>query len=212
MIEWNIFLKGVVYMSDKKVKNIFSYVLFAAVLFLALSNSIHNTEYVSNIARAAIVPLFLIGIIDFFGKIRDKANQIVTSKIDHIHADYCEAKTRCEDMDVIGNLEETQNYQDWKKVMEQKLAARTLYDFVYIEVDKLYKWFLPTYIVISVFLFLSMLFAQSDQWIAILSRFNSDTITLWTFTLLLLDITFTEILANVLINKIEKRVQKKYKL
>jgi hypothetical protein len=199
-------------MSDKKVKNIFSYVLFVAVLFLALSNSIHNTEYVSNIAKAAIVPLFLIGIIDFFGKIRDKANQIVSSKIDRIHADYCEAKTRCEDMKLINGSEETKNYQDWEKAMEQNLTARTFNDFVYIEIDKLYKWFLPTYIVISVFLFLSMLFAQSDKWIAVLSRFNSDTITLWTFTLLLLDISFTETLANVLINKVEKRVKKKYRL
>lgn len=212
MIEWNIFLKGVIYMSDKKVKNIFSYVLFAAVLFLALSNSIHNTEYVSNIAKAAILPLFLIGIVDFFGKVGDKATQIVASKIDSIHADYCEAKTRCEDMELIGGLEETKNYQDWKNAMEQKLTARTFNDFVYIEIDKLYKWFLPTYIAISVFLFLSMLFAQSDKWIAILSQINSDTITLWTFTLLLLDISFTETLANVLINKIEKRVEKKYKL
>ena len=96
--------------------------------------------------------------------------------------------------------------------MEQKLVARTFNDFVYIEIDKLYKWFLPTYIAIAVFLFLSMLFAQSDKWIAILSQINSDTITLWTFTLLLLDISFTETLANVLINKIEKRVEKKYKL
>ena len=45
------------------------------------------------------------------------------------------------------------------------------------------------------FLVLSMLFAQSDKWIAILSRINSDTITLWTFTLLLLDISFTETFA-----------------
>ncbi|MEY8518096.1 hypothetical protein AALC25_14570 [Lachnospiraceae bacterium 29-84] len=199
-------------MSDNKVKHIFSYVLFAAVLFLALSNSIHNTEYVSNIAKAAIVPLFLIGIIDFFGKVRDKAKQIVTSQIDRNHADYCEAKTRCEDMEVIGGLEETEKYQNWQNAMEQKLSVRTFNDLVYIEIDKTYQWFLPTYIVISVFLFLSMLFAQSDKWIAILSQFNSDTITLWTFTLLLLDISFTETLANKLISKIEKRVKKKYTL
>jgi len=45
-----------------------------------------------------------------------------------------------------------------------------------------------------------------------LSQFNSDTITLWTFTLLVLDITFTETFANILVSKIEKRVKKKYKL
>ena len=199
-------------MSDNKVKHIFSYVLFTAVLFLALSNSIHNTEYVSNIAKAAIVPLFLIGIVDFFEKIRDKAKQIITSKIDSNHADYCEAKTRCEDMEIMGGMEETEKYQNWKNAMEQKLANRTFNDFVCIEIDKTYKWFLPTYIAISVFLFLSMLFAQSDKWIAILSHFNSDTITLWTFTLLLLDISLTETLANILISKIEKRVRKKYTL
>ena len=126
-------------MSDNKVKHIFSYVLFAAVLFLALSNSIHNTEYVSNIAKAAIVPLFLIGIIDFFGKVRDKAKQIVTSQIDRNHADYCEAKTRCEDMEVIGGLEETEKYQNWQNAMEQKLSVRTFNDLVYIEIDKTYQ-------------------------------------------------------------------------
>jgi len=126
-------------MSDKKIKNILSYVLFAVVLFLALGNSVYSTEYVSNIAKAAIVPLFLIGIIDFFGKVKDKANQLVVSKIDCNHADYCEAKTRCEDMETFGGMEETTSYQDWKKAMEQKLAVRTTYDFVYIEIDKLYK-------------------------------------------------------------------------
>jgi len=57
-----------------------------------------------------------------------------------------------------------------------------------------------------------MLLAQSDKWLAMLSQFNSDTITLWTFTLLLLDISFTQTLANILISKIEKRVRKKYTL
>jgi len=57
-----------------------------------------------------------------------------------------------------------------------------------------------------------MLLAQSDKWLAMLSQFNSDTITLWTFTLLVLDITFTETFANILVSKIEKRVKKKYKL
>ena len=199
-------------MSGKNIKNMFSYAMLAVVLFLSLSNSIHNTEYVSDIAKVAIVPLFLIGIIDFFGKVKDKAIQIVVIKIDHAHADYCLSKAHCECMETMGGMEETKKYQDWKKAMEQKLAVRTLNDIIHVEIDKLYKWFLPTYGVLLTFLILSMVLAHSDKWRALLSQYNSDTITLWTFTLLLLDISFTETLANILINKIEKRVKKKYKL
>lgn len=203
-------MKGVVVMSDKKVKNIFSYVLFGVVILLALSNSIHITEYVSNIAKAAIVPLFLIGIIDFFGKVRDKALQSLDKRINTSHADYIEAKTRCEDIAVFEGMKEEKLYQDWEKAMQEYLNIRTHYDLMCVEIDKLYKWYLPAYIIFSIFLFLSMLFAQSEKWIVTLSQFNSDTITLWTFTLLLLDITFTETLANILVNRVEKIVNKKY--
>lgn len=197
-------------MSDKKVKNIFSYVLFGVVILLALSNSIHITEYVSNIAKAAIVPLFLIGIIDFFGKVRDKALQIVSERISKSHADYIEAKTRCEDIAAVEGMKEEKLYQDWEKAMQEYLNIRTHNDLMYVEIEKLYKWYLPAYIIFSIFLFLSMLLAQSEKWIIALSQFNSDTITLWTFTLLLLDITFTETFANIVVNWVEKRVNKKY--
>ena len=64
----------------KVKKTYFSYALFGVVCLLALINTFYTTEYVSNIAKAAIVPLFLIGIIDFMYKIKDKAEQILLVK------------------------------------------------------------------------------------------------------------------------------------
>ena len=69
------------------------------------------------------MPLFLIGIVDFFGKVRDKATQIVASKIDSIHADYCEAKTRCEDMELMGGLEETKKLSRLEKCNGAKISS-----------------------------------------------------------------------------------------
>lgn len=199
-------------MSDKKVKNIFSYVLFGVVCLLALSNSIHITEYISNIARAAIVPLLLIGIIDFLGKVYDKAKLILEEKSIKAQAEYSAAKTVCDSVTGQTGNEAHKLYEYWNEQMEQKIRIAGERYILSLEIDRLYKWYLPVYVLLLIFLIISMLLAQSEDWLSILARFNSDTITLWTFTLLLLDITFTETFANGLVNVVEKKYNEKRKI
>ena len=52
-----------------------------------------------------------------------------------------------------------------------------------------------------------MLFAQAHNWILFLAAFNSDTITLWTFAILLLDVSFTDFFANRLISFVDRKME-----
>ena len=104
-----------------KVKNIFSYALFGVVCLLALINTFYTTEYVSNIAKAAIVPLFLIGIIDFMYKIKDKAEQILLEKISASHADYREAKAIYDSIVPFEDVIRTVRFKRGKKKWKEKV-------------------------------------------------------------------------------------------
>lgn len=190
-----------------KVKNIFSYALFGVVCLLALINTFYRTEYVSNIAKAAIVPLFLIGIIDFMYKIKDKAEQILLEKISASHADYREAKAIYDSIVPFEDVDTDGKVQAWKEEMERKSEICVKNHLLSIQVEKMFKWYLPVYTIFSLLLFLSMLFAQAHNWILFLAAFNSDTITLWTFAILLLDVSFTDFFANRLISFVDRKME-----
>jgi len=191
-----------------KNKNVMSYPFLIAAFIFALCNSIYCTDYVSNAAKAIIVPLFLITIVDFFGKIRDKASQILSEKIDSSYADYREAKATYQFLAKLEHVDTDGKGQAWKNVMEQSENNCIQYHLIDIEIEKMYKWYFPVYVILLAFLILSFFLAQSESWLTLLSKMNSDTITLWTFTLLLLDISMTDILAKKLIVFAEKRNKK----
>lgn len=190
-----------------KNKNVMSYPFLIAAFIFALCNSIYCTDYVSNAAKAIIVPLFLITIVDFFGKVRDKASQILNQKIDSSYADYREAKATYQFLAGL-KVDTDGKTQRWKDVMEQSENACVQYHLIDIEIEKMYKWYFPVYVLLLAFLILSFFLAQLESWLALLSKMNSDTITLWTFTLLLLDISMTDTLAKKLIAFAEKRNKK----
>lgn len=206
MIQGNKSLKGVVNM---KVKNIMSYPFLITAFIFALFNTINSTDYVSNTGKAVILPLFLIAIVDFLGKIKDKASQILNEKINISHADYREAKAIYQSIVGFEDVDTDGKIQGWKNIMEQSGDSCAHYHIIDIEIEKLYKWYIPVYILLFAFLVSSFALAQLDSWLAILSKINSDTITLWTFTLLLLDISMTEILAKKLIIFAERKISKK---
>ena len=191
-----------------KSKNVMSYPFLIAAFLFALCNSIYCTDYVSNAAKAIIVPLFLITIVDFLGKIRDRANQILNEKIDSFHADYREAKATYQFISNMEYADTDGKVQAWKNVLEQSENSCIQYHLIEIEIEKLYKWYFPIYVILLAFLILSFFLAQSQNWLVLLSKMNSDTITLWTFTFLLLDISMTDILAQKLIIFVEKRNRK----
>lgn len=208
MIQGNKSLKGVV---DMKNQNIMSYPFLIAAFIFALCNSIYCTDYVSNAAKAIIVPLFLIAIVDFLGKIRDRASQILNNKISISHADYREAKANYQFIAKLEHVDTQGKVQGWKNIMEESENCCIQYHLIDIEIEKMFKWYFPVYVLLLAFLILSFFLAQLESWLALLSKMNSDTITLWTFTLLLLDISLTDILANKLIIFAEKRNEKKLK-
>ena len=146
---------------------------------------------------------------DFFNKIREKAQEILLEKINKAHADYREetayqnhwAIFRGRDKEGIAE----KNRKEYEEQAEQSSQILMENHLISIQIDRYYKWFLPTYTICVLILFLSLLFAQSPDWISFYSKINDDTLTLWTFAILLCDITFTETLANQLIKFVEKR-------
>lgn len=71
--------------------------------------------------------------------------------------------------------------------------------------DKWFSWHYPIYTIILVLIIVSIIFAQTNELKSISEIINSDSITLWTFTLILFNIAFTDKLANVLIKLALKR-------
>ena len=199
-----------------KFRNALGYALFGVVVFLALINTFEATEYVSNIAKAAIFPLFLIGIIDFLYKIKDKAVQIINENIDRYHANYREAKAIYNDMLSLSKIlraddepvEEDEKMTSWHEEMQRNEEKCLHYHMLYIYISKIFNGCFVIYTIGIFILVISMLLAQSENWLMLLSKINSDTVTLWTFALLLLDVSFTDFFAKHIIKFAENKIEK----
>ena len=167
--------------------------------FVKKPNSFQTTEYISNIAKSAILPLFLISVLDFLNKIKEKANGILLAKINMAHADYREAKAIYDNIAPYEEYDKEGKVQGWRGEVERHSNTLMHNHLVDIQIEKYFKWFLPVYTICIFFLFLSVIFAQYPEWISFNQKINDDALTLWTFVLLLSDITYTDFLANKLI-------------
>ena len=172
---------------------------------LALVNSFQTSVYVSIIAKAVILPLFLISIVDFLHKIKQKAKQILLEKINEAHANYREAKAIYDNISPYEKYDKEGKVQGWREEVERNSNVMVHNYSVDMQIENYFKWFLPIYTICIFFLLLSLLFAQYPEWILFIKNVNDDTLTLWTFVLLLGDISFTDFLALKLIKYIENK-------
>ena len=76
------------------------------------------------------------------------------------------------------------------------------------EVEKLYKWYVPSYVLAVAFLIFAIIFAHEKTFISIFSCISSDAITLWTLVFFLLNMISVKPLSFKLRKLAESKVNK----
>ena len=135
-----------------KEKEVFSYAFLAVTFAITVFFTVHNTDYVAYTARAVVLPLFLISILEFLNRIKEETiRALEKEKINHDHTltmwkpYYNMAKKKClsDEMDEV--TEKCIN--DYKS--EEINFVYTVE--VIIEVKRLYKWYFPSIVIAIAF-------------------------------------------------------------
>lgn len=190
-----------------KVKNAFCNAVFWLVIILAIYQTISINSYISNIVNAIMLPLFLLSIVDTVYKVKGKAYQMLLEKRCIHEVEFKEAQVICDFIKDFESEDAQQKKKAWNNKFEQEAINIVFIDSCREKIEQLFKWYIPAYTIVLVYLFLSLIFAQSDKWIIIGKFINLDCITLWTFSLVLFDIVFTERIAKTFIKFVEKSIK-----
>lgn len=187
----------------------FSYAFFVVTFFMAVFSTVHSTEYISLAARAIVLPMFLISILEFLNRIKEDTLRILemqrknhTSNLKMWEPYYKLAKES-------GLLDE--GNKDAQKCVSDYQAEEV--NLVYVihlssEIEKLYKWYVPSYVLAIAFLIFAIIFAHEKTFISIFSCISSDAITLWTLVLFLLNMISVKFFSNKLRKYVESKVNK----
>lgn len=187
----------------------FSYAFFVVTFLMAVLSTVHSTEYISLAARAVVLPMFLISLLEFLNRIKEDTMRILDMQ----------------SKNYSNNLKMLEPYYNLAKesgllTKENKDAQKCVSDYqseevnlIYVihvsqEIEKLYKWYVPSYVLAIAFLIFAVIFAHEKTFISIFSCISSDAITLWTLVLFLLNMISVKFFSHKLRKYAESKVNK----
>lgn len=187
----------------------FSYAFFVVTFLMAVFSTVHSTEYISLAARAVVLPMFLISILEFLSRIKEDTLRILemqrknhTSNLKMWEPYYKLAKES-----VLLNEENRDAQKCINDYQEEEVNLVYVYN-VSDQVEKLYKWYVPSYVLAIAFLIFAIIFAHEKTFIAIFSCISSDAITLWTLALFLLNMISVKFFSHKLRKYAESKVNR----
>ena len=193
-------------MKEKEVfRDAFLVVTFAITAFFTA----HNTDYIAYTARAVVLPLFFISVLEFLNRIKEETiRALEKEQINHNHTltmwepYYNLAKKKClsDEMDELSE----KCISDYKS--EEVNFVYTVE--VIIEVKRLYKWYFPSIVIAIAFLLFGIIFAHEENVMSFFSYINGDVITLWTLVFFLLNLLSVDFFSGKLRKVAEKKVDK----
>ena len=192
-----------------KEKEVFSYAFLVVTFTITVFFTVHNTDYIAYTARAVVLPLFFISVLEFLNRIKEETiRTLEKEKINHDHTltmwepYYNLAKKKClsDEMDELSE----KCIRDYKS--EEVNFAYTVE--VITEVKRLYKWYFPSIVIAIAFLLFGIIFAHEENVMSFFSYINGDVITLWTLVFFLLNLLSVDFFSGKLRKVAEKKVDK----
>lgn len=192
-----------------KEKEVFSYAFLVVTFAITAFFTAHNTDYIAYTARAVVLPLFLISILEFLNRIKEEAiRTLEKEKVNHDHnlTMWKPYYNLAKETSLSGEKDEN----DEKIINDYKSEE---VNFVYtveviIEVKRLYKWYFPSIVIAIAFLLFGLIFAHEANVMSIFSHINGDVITLWTLVFFMLNLLSVDFLSAKLRKAAEKKVDK----
>lgn len=181
------------------MKKMINYALFVVVVLLAISSMYNRNEYINNIGHAVVIPLFIISILDVVNKLKEYILDELSQKLQIISADYREADAMSDVLKYFEDVDDDGKIKGWRNKRDDAGNDMEIIIEKIEHTNKMFSIMNILYLFAIVILFLFMLFAQSNVLIDWLKCINGDSITLWTFSILLFDISFTKYIAKKLL-------------
>lgn len=187
----------------------FSYAFFVVTFLMAVFSTVHSTEYISLTARAIVLPMFLISILEFLNRIKEDTLRILDMQSKNHTNNLKMLEPYYKLAEESGLLAEGNN--DAQKCVSDYHSEEV--NLVYVihvsnEIEKIYKWYVPSYVFAIAFLIFAIIFAHEKTFISIFSCISSDAITLWTLVLFLLNMISVKFFSHKLRKYAESKVDK----
>ncbi len=192
-----------------KEKEVFSYAFLVVTFTITAFFTAHNTDYIAYTARAAVLPLFFISVLEFLNRIKEETiRALEKEQINHDHTltMWKPYYNLAKEASLSGEKDERA-----EKIINDYKSEEV--NFVYTvevitEVKRLYKWYFPSIVIAIAFLLFGIIFAHEENVMSFFSHINGDVITLWTLVFFLLNLLSVDFFSAKLRKAAEMKVDK----